>query len=109
MKIFKLLPKTALLIALTFSMISSLLAQTAEEGKTLYQANCTSCHAINEKVVGPALKDVHKRREEAWLLKWVKNSQKLIASGDPIAVQVYKENNESPMTAFENLSYNQIK
>jgi cytochrome c oxidase subunit 2 len=109
MKIFKLLPKTALLIALTFSMISSLLAQTAEEGKTLYQANCTSCHAINEKVVGPALKDVHKRREEAWLLKWVKNSQKLIASGDPIAVQVYKENNESPMTAFENLSDNQIK
>lgn len=109
MKIFKLLPKTALLIALTFSMISTLLAQTAEEGKTLYQANCTSCHAINEKVVGPALKDVHKRREEAWLLKWVKNSQKLIASGDPIAVQVYKENNESPMTAFENLSDNQIR
>jgi cytochrome c oxidase subunit 2 len=109
MKIFKLLPKTALLIALTFSMISSLLAQTAEEGKTLYQANCTSCHAINDKVVGPALKDVHKRREEAWLLKWIKNSQKLIASGDPVAVQVYKENNESPMLAFENLSDNQIK
>ncbi len=109
MKIFKLLPKTALLIALTFSMISNLFAQSAEEGKTLFQANCTSCHAINEKVVGPALKDVHKRREEAWLVKWIKNSQKLIASGDAVAVQVYKENNESPMTAFENLSDNQIK
>ncbi len=109
MKIFKLLPKTALLIALTFSMISNLFAQSAEEGKTLFQANCTSCHAINEKVVGPALKDVHKRREEAWLVKWIKNSQKLIASGDAVAVLVYKENNESPMTAFENLSDNQIK
>lgn len=109
MKIFKLLPKTALLLALMFSMISGLFAQSVEEGKTLYQANCTACHAINEKVVGPALKDVHKRREEAWLVKWIKNSQKLIASGDPVAVQVYKENNESPMTAFENLSDNQIK
>ena len=92
-----------------FSLISGLFAQSAEEGKTLFQANCTSCHAINDKVVGPALKDVHKRREEAWLVKWIKNSQKLIASGDPVAVQVYKENNESPMTAFENLSDNQIK
>lgn len=109
MKIFKLLPKTTLLLALIFTFISGVFAQSAEEGKTLFQANCTSCHAINDKVVGPALKDVHKRREEGWLIKWIKNSQKLIAAGDPVAVQVYKENNESPMTAFENLSDNQIK
>jgi cytochrome c oxidase subunit 2 len=109
MKIFKLLLRTTLFLVLMFSLVSGLLAQSAEEGKTLYQANCTSCHAINEKVVGPALKDVHKRREEAWLVKWIRNSQKLIQSGDPIAVQLYKENNESPMTAFEQLSDVQIK
>lgn len=109
MKIFKLLPRTTLFLMLMFSLVSGLLAQSAEEGKALYQANCTSCHAINEKVVGPALKDVHKRREEAWLVKWIRNSQKLIQSGDPVAVQLYKENNESPMTAFEQFSDVQIK
>lgn len=78
------------------------------EGEKLFTANCTSCHAINEKVVGPALKDVHKRREATWLIKWVKNSQALIKSGDATAVALYKENNESVMTSFENLSDAQV-
>jgi mono/diheme cytochrome c family protein len=102
--------KLSKLLTLAVSILLSyqLAFADAAEGEQLYKANCTACHAINEKVVGPALKDVHKRRESAWLIKWIKNSQKLIASGDPVAVQVYKENNESPMTAFENLSDAQI-
>ncbi|GAB1448868.1 MAG: c-type cytochrome [Bacteroidia bacterium] len=109
MKIFNSLNRILLLITLLAGFNFSLDAQSAEEGKTLFKANCTACHAINDKVVGPALKDVHKRREEAWLIKWIKNSQALIKSGDATAVQVYKENNESVMTAFENLSDNEVK
>jgi mono/diheme cytochrome c family protein len=78
------------------------------EGEKLYNANCTSCHAINEKVVGPALKDVHKRRDAAWLTKWIRNSQAMVKSGDAQAVALYKENNESVMTSFENLTDAQI-
>jgi mono/diheme cytochrome c family protein len=103
MKLSKLLT-----LAVTILLSYQLTFADAAEGEQLYKANCTACHAINEKIVGPALKDVHKRRESAWLLKWIKNSQKLIASGDPVAVQLYKENNESPMLSFENLSDAQI-
>lgn len=109
MNIFKTLQRATAALTLLFVVVSGLKAQSAEEGKDLYNANCTACHAINEKIVGPALKDIHKRREEAWLVKWIKNSQALIKSGDPVAVQVYKENNEALMTSFENLSDNQIK
>ncbi len=109
MKILNLLSKITFVIAVLFSFTLSLSAQSVEEGKTLFNANCTACHAINDKVVGPALKDVSKRREEAWLIKWIKNSQAMVKSGDPIAVQVYKENNEGIMTSFENLSDVQIK
>lgn len=109
MKILNLLSKFTLLVALAFNFHFSLSAQSVEEGKALYNANCTACHAINDKVVGPALKDVHKRREEAWLIKWIKNSQALVKSGDATAVQVYKENNEALMTSFENLSDNEVK
>ena len=109
MKILNLLSKFTLLVALVFNFHLDLSAQSAEEGKALYNANCTACHAINDKVVGPALKDVHKRREEAWLIKWIKNSQALVKSGDAQAVQLYKENNEALMTSFENLSDNEIK
>jgi mono/diheme cytochrome c family protein len=102
----RLLKLTSLFLLL--SITSRLAFADAAEGEKLFTANCTSCHAIDEKVVGPALKDVHKRREAAWLTKWIKNSQALVKSGDATAVAVYKENNEALMTSFENLSDAQI-
>lgn len=81
------------------------------KGKKLFQENCTSCHGIDKKVVGPALRDVHTRpgRTDAWLLKWVKNAPKMIADGDPLAEKLYEENNNSNMTVFENIEDNDIK
>ena len=79
------------------------------EGEKLFKANCTSCHAINEKVIGPALKDVYKRHKEEWLLKWVKNSQAMVQSGDPVAVQLFNDNNKVPMLSFETMKDGQIK
>ena len=79
------------------------------EGEKLFKANCTSCHAINEKVVGPALKDAHKRRKEDWLLKWIKNSPAMVQSGDPIAVQLFNDNNKIPMLPFVSLKDSEIK
>jgi mono/diheme cytochrome c family protein len=102
----RLLKITSLFLLFTFT--TRLAIADVAEGEKLFTANCTSCHAINDKVVGPALKDVHKRREAAWLTKWIKNSQALVKSGDATAVALYKENNESVMTSFENLSDAQI-
>jgi mono/diheme cytochrome c family protein len=104
MKIYRLL---AFVVIFVFSL-NSVLADAAE-GEKLFKANCTACHAINEKIVGPALKDVHKRRNPEWLLKWIKNSQALVKAGDPTAVALFKENNESVMTSFEQLSDTEVK
>ncbi|MCU0423945.1 MAG: c-type cytochrome [Bacteroidia bacterium] len=84
-------------------------AADAAEGEKLFNANCTSCHALNEKVVGPALKGVNEKYDEAWLLKWIRNSQALIKSGDAKAIKIYNEYNQSVMTSFEQLSDDQIK
>lgn len=99
----------SLFVVLLLSISFTSFSQTVEEGEKLFNANCTSCHAINEKVVGPALKGTHTKHKEDWFIKWVKNSQKMIKSGDAIAVQLYKENNESVMTSFENLTDVQVK
>jgi mono/diheme cytochrome c family protein len=100
--------KITALLALSAIQIFSVSADAAE-GEKLFNANCVSCHAINDKVVGPALKDVHKRRDEAWLVKWIRNSQAMVKSGDATAVALYKEYNESVMTSFENLNEGQVK
>ncbi len=104
MKLYRIF-NLAVALLLTINMA---LADVAE-GEKLFKANCTACHAINEKVVGPALRDVHKRRDAKWLLKWIKNSPELIKSGDPIAVQLLKDNNNLPMLPFEFLTEPQIK
>ncbi|GAA4783593.1 c-type cytochrome [Olivibacter ginsenosidimutans] len=84
-------------------------AQDVKEGESLFKQKCVSCHAINKDVIGPALKDVSKRHEEAWLLKWIKNSQALVAAGDKTAVDLFEGHNKTVMTAFPDLSDDNIK
>ena len=70
-------------------------------GEKLFKANCKVCHAVDQRVVGPALKDVHKRRPVEWIQAFVKNSQKVINSGDAYAVKLYEEYNKTQMTSFD--------
>jgi cytochrome c oxidase subunit 2 len=81
-----------------------------EEGSKLFNANCASCHALNNKVVGPALAGVVDKYSEdyTWLLSWIKNNQKLVKSGDERANKIYAEYNGAAMNIFENLSDDQI-
>lgn len=81
-----------------------------EEGSQLFKANCTSCHALNKKVVGPALAGVVAKYDGdyAWLVSWIKNNQKLVKSGDARANAIYAEYNGAVMNIFENLSDDQI-
>jgi mono/diheme cytochrome c family protein len=69
-------------------------------GEKLYNANCTQCHAINEVVIGPALKGIEERRERPWLINWIKNSQKVIESGDEYAVALYEKYKKVAMPAY---------
>lgn len=84
-------------------------AQDAAKGESLFKSNCASCHALNKKLVGPALSGVTERREEEWLLSWVKNSSALIKSGDPDAIAIFEEYNKSAMTAFTHFSDEDVK
>ena len=82
----------------------------AEEGKKLYEANnCGSCHALDKKVVGPALRGVHTRRSEEWLVKWVRNNEKFrTVEKDADAIALYNEYGGAAMNIFENLTPAQV-
>src|SRR5690606_32872946 len=89
--------------------VTTLHAQDVKEGEKIFKSKCTSCHAIDRKVVGPALKGVSDTKSEEWLIKWIRNSQALIASGDAEAIKIFEEYNKSVMTSFTDLSDDQIK
>ena len=89
------------LFFMLFILGTNLKAQTPEEkGEKLFKQNCSSCHALNKKVVGPALSGVEARvpqPSEAWLIKWIKNSTAVIKSGDAYGVKIFNEYNKSVM------------
>ena len=88
-----------------FSIFTSF-AQEADvqAGKKLFNANCASCHKLNKKAVGPALKGVSAKYDREWLYSWIKNSSAMIKDGDPQAVAVWEEYNKVAMNAFPMLS-----
>ena len=82
----------------------------AKAGETLFNNNCQQCHSPTaEKIVGPGLKGILERQTIDWLIPWVKNSQKVIASGDAYAVKIWNEYDKAQMQSFPNLSDVQIK
>lgn len=105
-KIFSL----GLILLLTFS--TSLTAQEGDpaNGKSLFNTNCAACHKLDKPMTGPALRNVEARLAEEqgldreWLKAWIRNSSGLIKSGDAYANKVYAEWGNVAMTAFPQLS-----
>ncbi|GEM52418.1 c-type cytochrome [Empedobacter brevis] len=99
------------IILSTFSLAN---AQDAGKGYELFEANCTACHQIDGKLIGPELRNVEKRvQEEAglgkeWLHAWIKDNKALRESGDAYANKIYADYNNTEMLAFPNLSEGDI-
>ncbi|MBW6482754.1 MAG: c-type cytochrome [Vicingaceae bacterium] len=68
------------------------------QGQKVFKANCSACHSVGaNKIVGPGLQGISDKRSEEWLIKWIKNSPELIASGDADANAIFEEYNKMPM------------
>ena len=93
--------KRFLLLAGIFILfISNIFAQ--DSGEQIFKQNCTACHSMTKaRLVGPGLEGVTDKYEREWLVKWIRNSQELIASGDERAIKIFEEYNKSVMTAFD--------
>ncbi|CDF77933.1 cytochrome c class I [Formosa agariphila KMM 3901] len=108
-KLSKNILRLAIVILLAFT--TSLSAQgDPAKGKALFNSNCAACHQLDKKMTGPALRNIETRlSEEAgvdkeWLHSWIRNSSGLIKSGDEYANKIFNEYNGVPMTAFPQLS-----
>lgn len=99
---------------LLFSLSFNALAQDAidearqKEGRKTFRALCSSCHKLDKDFIGPALGGVEERRENDWLKRWIRNNAELRGSGDKDAIAIYNEWKQSNMTAFPQLTDEQI-
>lgn len=80
--------------------------QLAQEGQAVFEQYCTACHKIEDRYVGPAVKEVTTRRSPEWIMNMILNPEEMVVK-DPIAKQLLAEY-MSPM-ANQNLSEEQAR
>ena len=81
----------------------------AQDGKALFQSNCASCHNPIKVITGPALKGVTERVPDKKLLHdWIRNNQKVLASGNPYFNGLYNQFNKTAMNLFPTLTDGEI-
>ena len=91
------------IIVLTICAPTSYLsADDVKAGEKIFKQNCTACHMISSaRLVGPGLEGVTEKYEKEWLIKWIRNSQALIKSGDERAIAIYEEYNKVAMASYD--------
>lgn len=57
-----------------------------------FEKNCSSCHTVGGgDGVGPDLMGVAERRSREWLIPFIRSSQTVMQSGDPVAVELFNK------------------
>jgi protein SCO1 len=75
------------------------------KGEELFRTRCASCHTIGmteaerleKRPLGPDLLGVTHKRDRAWLLRWMKEPDKMLKQKDPLAMDLLAESNNLPM------------
>jgi mono/diheme cytochrome c family protein len=64
---------------------------TPDPGAILFAERCAACHNLGGgPKVGPDLLGVVKRRDRAWVARFVRGPSRMIDSGDPVAAELFR-------------------
>ena len=50
----------------------------AERGQELFKSMCSACHKIDQRVIGPALAGVTKKRTPEWIMNMIMNPDQMV-------------------------------
>lgn len=95
--------RTAFALFLSLSL-SAAFAQAPDaalygQGEKLFKGNCASCHKVDVKMTGPALKGVKAKWEgKGDIYAWVQNSQAYLKTGNEMAVKIWDDYKPTVMT-----------
>jgi mono/diheme cytochrome c family protein len=99
--------------ASAFAVLVLLVALTApaqaQDAAAFFKQNCSSCHTIGAgRLAGPDLKNVHTRRDRAWLKQFVPNPRAMIDRGDPYVLKLLQSANGVVMPPPQGLTESRL-
>jgi len=69
-----------------------------EPGAYLFDTKCAACHTFGDRAsIGPDLAGVTHARDRAWLERFIKTPDEVLAEGDPIATALFAKYNQVVM------------
>lgn len=79
--------------------------RTISKGESIFRTRCAACHTIGAKdaaksgkpPVGPDLLGVTRKRDRAWLTRWLAEPDKMLAEKDPLAMDLLAAYGNVPM------------
>ena len=77
------------------------------QGKEVFEKNCTACHKIEKRYIGPPIQGVTERRTPEWIMNMILNPTEMIQK-DPLAKHLVTEYNGAVM-ADQNISREQAR
>ncbi len=85
-------------------MLAAPVWASAQDGEALFKGNCASCHKLDAKLTGPALRGVHERWDNKTeeLVAFIHNSQEYMKAGrakSAYAQKLFQEYNQTIMPA----------
>lgn len=86
---------------ITSVQLGAIDAALVKQGQEVFDGKCAACHKMDEKVVGPALGGVTKRRTPEWIMNMILNPEEMTQK-DPAAQALLAEH-LTQMT-FQNVS-----
>ncbi|MBM1104925.1 cytochrome c [Aurantibacter crassamenti] len=70
--------------------------ELAAKGEKTFNTICIACHALDKRMIGPALSGVYERRSPEWVMNMILNPDVMLKE-DPIAKALLKEYNNAVM------------
>jgi mono/diheme cytochrome c family protein len=82
-------------------------AEMAAVGETIYNSNCTACHKLDKRFIGPSPKGILERRSPEWIMNMILDP-KLMTEQDRCAKDLLIEFNGAAM-ANQNLTVDEAR
>ena len=79
----------------------------ADEGAALFKTNCTACHKVDKRFIGPKMQGILERRSPEWVMNMILDP-KLMTEQDRCAKDLLVEFNGAAM-ANQNLTVEQTR
>jgi len=84
--------RIGILVAGLCACVSRPMVADAQDAGSFFRQNCSACHTIGGgHIIGPDLQGVTKRKDRAWLVKFLQSPKAMIDSGDPYAAQLVQD------------------